>query len=85
MFVRTVQDVIVVSGTPIIRVLRFETFLGFVGTAANLTCFGDLLRYLGDCCGFVGTTANAFCFEVLLRSVEDSCGFVGGSANAFCF
>ena len=71
-------------GTLIIRVLRFETSLGFVGTAANLTCFGDLLRYLGDCCGFVGT-ANAFCFEELLRSVGDSCGFVGGSANPFCF
>ena len=45
MFVRTVQDVIVVSGTLIIRVMRFETSLGLVGPAANLTCFGDLLRY----------------------------------------
>ena len=39
--------------------LRFVTSLGFVGTAANLTCFGDLLRPLGDCCGFVGTTSQA--------------------------
>ena len=31
----------------------------------NLTCFGDLLRYLGDCCGFVGGSANALCVEVL--------------------
>ena len=85
MFVRTVQDVIVVSGTLIIRVLRFETSLGFVGTAAYLTCFGDLLRYLGDCCGLVGTTANAFCFEELRRYVEDSCGFVRATANPFCF
>ena len=85
MFVRKVQDVIVVSGTLILRVLRFETSLGFVGTAANLTCSGDVLRHLGDFCGFVGTTANAFCFEELRRHVEDSCVFVGGSANAFCF
>ena len=41
MFVRTVQEVLVVSGTLIIRVLLFETSLGFVGTAANLTCFGE--------------------------------------------
>ena len=42
MFRRTVKDVIVVSGTLIIRVLRFETFAGFVGTAANAICFEEL-------------------------------------------
>ena len=59
--VRTAQHGIAVSGSLIIRVLRFETSPGFVGSAANLTCFGDLLRYLGDCCCSVGTTTNAFC------------------------
>ena len=84
MFVRTVQDVIVVSGTLISRVLRFESSLGFVGTAANLTCFGDLLRYLGNCCGFVGTTVNAFCCQKLRRYVEDCHCIVGATANPFC-
>ena len=75
MFVRTVQDVIVVSDNLVMRVVLFQTSLGFAGTAANPTCFGDLLRYLGDCCGFVGTTtANAFCFQVWSRSKSKSKG-----------
>ena len=49
-------------GTLIIRVLRFETSLGFLGNAANLTCFGKLLRYVANCCCFVGATVYPLCF-----------------------
>ena len=49
------QDAIVVSHTLIIRVLRCEGSRVFVGTAASLTCFGNLLRYVEDSRGFVGS------------------------------
>ena len=55
MVVGTVQCVIVISGTLIIRALLFETSLGSVGSAANFTCFEDLLRHVEDCFDFVGS------------------------------
>ena len=85
MVVRTVQYVIVISGTLVIRALLFETSLGFVGSAANFTCLEDLLRYVEDCFDFVGGFANAFCFGESLRFVEDSFCFIGVTANPFCF
>ena len=36
------KDVIVVSGTLIIRVLQFKTLTGLVGTAATAICFEEL-------------------------------------------
>ena len=62
MFVRTVQDAVVFSGTLIIRVLRFEASLGFVETAANAFSFEEFLRYVEDC----------YCFEEWSRSKSES-------------
>ena len=75
MFVRTVQDVIVVSRTLIIRVLRFETSLGFVENLRQshiASCVEELRRYVEDCHCIAGATANLFCFKGWSRSNSKS-------------
>ena len=72
MFRRTVKDVIVVSGTLIIRVLRLETLAGFVGTAATAICFEELSDMWKTAVASLGIPADPFCFEKWSKSKSKS-------------